>query len=205
MHYQQLNNELGNIDLYLLDQILKGRFEPSMKILDAGSGEGRNLMYFIRNAYDVYAIDKNPGAIQMLQFVARTINPDLDKSRFITGNINELPYPGSYFDIVLSSAVMHFANNHQEFHQMVEEQVRVLKRDGIFFIRMASNIGIEHLVELNDDGKAMLPDGSFRYLLTRGSINELISKYRFAYPEPVKTVNVQDQRCMTTLVLKKEA
>ena len=48
---KELNHLLGNIDIYLLDQILKDRFKKSFKILDAGCGEGRNLIYFVRNGF----------------------------------------------------------------------------------------------------------------------------------------------------------
>jgi hypothetical protein len=48
---KELNQLLGNIDIYLLDQILKARFEKHCKILDAGCGEGRNLIFFVRNEY----------------------------------------------------------------------------------------------------------------------------------------------------------
>ncbi|WP_332912670.1 hypothetical protein [Algoriphagus boritolerans] len=50
MEVTELNQLLGNVDIYLLDQILKGRFSKEMKILDAGCGEGRNAVYFINQA-----------------------------------------------------------------------------------------------------------------------------------------------------------
>ncbi len=40
MNFQDLNKEIGNIDIYLLDQILKGRYQQTHRILDAGCGFG---------------------------------------------------------------------------------------------------------------------------------------------------------------------
>lgn len=203
MTIQELNKELGNIDIYLLDQILKGRYPQNYKILDAGCGEGRNLIYFLHNEYEVYGLDRNASAIRMLQYVSKTINPAVSKDNFLIGSIEAIPFPEDYFDSIICSAVLHFAENTEHFYKMWEELYRVLKTDGLLFIRMASNIGAEELIKNQNNKKAFLPDGSFRFLLTRDHLKALESKYKFNYLEPVKTVNVQDQRFMTTLVLQK--
>ena len=88
---KDLNLLLGNIDIYLLDQILKARFERHFKILDAGCGEGRNLVYFIRNQYRVYGIDKNVDSIQMLKHLIKSINKEYPLDRFVLGNMEEMP------------------------------------------------------------------------------------------------------------------
>lgn len=203
MNVQDLNKVLGNIDLYLLDQILKGRFSPSMKILDAGCGEGRNLMYFIRNNYDVSGIDSNPDAISMLQFVARSSNPALSRDNFLVGTLEEMPYPSGEFDVVICSAVLHFAKDEQHFDKMFAEIVRVSKPGGIIFIRTASSIGIEDKIGISKNGCYNLPDGSFRFLIHRSHMDEFPALYGLSYVEPFKTVNVADIRCMSNLVLKK--
>ena len=40
-----LQDEFGNIDIYLFDQLLRARLRPGMRVLDAGCGGGRNLVY----------------------------------------------------------------------------------------------------------------------------------------------------------------
>jgi ubiquinone/menaquinone biosynthesis C-methylase UbiE len=203
MNVQDLNKAFGNIDLYLLDQILKGRFSPSMKILDAGCGEGRNLMYFIQNNYDVSGIDCNPDAIRMLQFVARSSNPALSRDNFLVGNLEAMPYQSNEFDVVICSAVLHFAKSDLHFNKMLAEIVRVSKPGAIIFIRTASSIGIEDKIGVPDNGCYNLPDGSFRFLIHRSHMNEIPALYGLDYVEPFKTVNVADMRCMSNLVLKK--
>lgn len=203
MTYQELNQELGNIDIYLLDAILKGRFSPSMRILDAGCGEGRNLHWFIRNNYDAWACDSNPAAIRMLQYVTRSLNKDFDRNRFITVPLEELPYPDAMFDAIVCSAVLHFAENRQHFLQMWEQLYRVLKPGGLLFIRMTSSLGLEKELKEEADGKYFLPDGSLRFLLTEELVKELLKRYPSEMAEPLKSVLVQDARSMATLLLKK--
>jgi tellurite methyltransferase len=200
---QELNQELGNIDLYLLDHLLKGRFSKNMKILDAGCGEGRNLVYFIRNGFDVYGVDKNPDAIKMLHYQVKSLNPQIEKERFFEGDLSKLLLPPGYFDVVICSAVLHFAQDHEHFLQMWSELMRVTKAGGLLFCRMTSNIGMSQDIFMDRNGRADLPDGSQRYLLTQSMLDELVGKFQLKMEEPVKTVNVQDLRCMTTLLLRK--
>jgi len=197
---KELNHLLGNIDIYLLDQILKARFPKKGKILDAGCGVGRNLVYFIRNNYQVYGIDKNGDSVQMLKYLANSVNPYYPADRFEVGNINDLPYEDHAFDAVISSAVLHFAESKAQFTKQVNELKRVLKADGLLFLRMATLIGMEDNAEPLESGKYQLPDGSVRFLLTRNLLAVLEDKME--YLEPLKVILVDQQRCMSTLVLK---
>lgn len=203
MTYQQLNQELGNIDIYLLDAILKGRFSPGSRLLDAGCGEGRNLHWFIKNNYDAWGCDQNPSAIRMLQYVTRSLNPQFDKNRFISIPIEELPYAEGMFDAVICSAVLHFAENPAHFQEMWEQLYRVIRPGGLLFIRMASNLGLKEDLQHTGEGKYLLPDGSLRFLLDQSLLDKMLADYPCQYVEPVKSVLVQDARCMTTLVLEK--
>jgi len=46
MNITTLKEAINGTDIYLLDQILKDRYETGDKILDAGCGKGRNLKWF---------------------------------------------------------------------------------------------------------------------------------------------------------------
>ena len=43
-----LQDEFGSIDIYVFDQLLRGRITPGMRVFDAGCGGGRNLVYLLR-------------------------------------------------------------------------------------------------------------------------------------------------------------
>lgn len=132
MEIRALNQLLGNIDIYLLDQLLKERFDKEMLILDAGCGEGRNTHYFIRSGYQIMGVDSNPVAIQMARITAKTLDPTFDPLRFLVAAVENLPFHKGAFDVLISSAVMHFANDLEHFNAMLEEQMRVLKEGGLF-------------------------------------------------------------------------
>ncbi len=203
MTIKELNNELGNIDIYLLDQILKGRYSKEMKILDAGCGEGRNLIYFLNNGYNIFGIDQNPDAIRMLHFILGSKYPNCPKENFSVGEVSLISLGNESIDLVISSAVLHFAKDHDHFQQMFTEMIRVLKPQGQLFIRMASDIGLNGHKTNDTSGRYFLPDGSIRYLITQQKINELTEVFNLEFIEPIKTTNVNNLRCMTTLVFRK--
>lgn len=200
---KELNHLLGNIDIYLLDQILKARFEKHFKILDAGCGEGRNLIYFIRNDYQVYGIDKDEDSIQMLKHLIKSINKEYPLDRFVAGKVEEMPYEQHEFDAMISSAVLHFAENQEHFINMFTEMDRVLKPKGILFARMATDIGMKDKIKSMGNGKFFLPDGSVRFLLTKKTLGEIMDQFGFDFIEPFKSVIVDEKRSMSTIVLRK--
>ena len=195
----EINQTIGNIDIYLLDQLLKGRITPEMKILDAGCGEGRNLYYFIKNGYsNIYGIDPNPTAIQMLQMTAKHI----PKENFICSDIESMSFINPMFDYVICNAVLHFATSHEHFNQLFAKLVKVLKSDGQLFIRMTSDHAMNK-AQLIENGVFKLPDGSNRYLLQIDTLSSLLDQYDLELVEPIKSLHVHEHRSMTTLVLKK--
>ena len=62
-----LETQFGQIDIYLFDQLLRGRLTPSMRILDAGCGSGRNLVHLLRRGYEVFAVDLDVDSIAAVQ------------------------------------------------------------------------------------------------------------------------------------------
>lgn len=203
MQIAELNRLLGNIDIYLLDQILKGRFTPDMKILDAGCGEGRNAVYFINSGYQVFGIDENELAIQYIRYLSKSLKPDYDAHRFQVGKLEEIPFHTSSFDAVICSAVLHFAADETNFWQMMNEILRVLKPGGILWFRMTTAFGgmKEESREL-EGGKYLLPDGSERFLMTQEHVEKLLEK-GLRFLESPKSVLVHGQRTMGVFVFEK--
>lgn len=194
----------GDIDIYLFDQILKDRFNSNMRIFDAGCGAGRNLVYFLRNDYEVFGVDQNPQAIEYVRDLAKELAPHLSQNNFQTSSIEKLPFESEHFDAVICSAVLHFARNEQHFHEMLGEMWRVLKGKGLFFARLASSIGIEDRIQLIQDKRYLLPDGSERFLVDEDLLILVTNQLGAIWLEPLKTTNVQNLRCMSTWVLQKD-
>ena len=193
----------GDIDIYLFDQILKNRFVADSSILDAGCGGGRNLIYFLRSGYEVFGIDQNAQAIEQVKHFAASLASDLPPANFQVSLVEKMPFPNERFDMVISSAVLHFAHDEEQFHSMVKEMWRVLKPGGLFFARLASDIGIEERVTNIEGRRYLLPDGSERFLVDEEMLIAVTNDLGGNWLEPLKTTNVQNLRCMTTWVLRK--
>jgi tellurite methyltransferase len=199
-----LQQRYGNIDIYLFDQLLKGRFDQCQRVLDVGIGGARNIHYFLQNGFDVYGIDPLPEAIDNAKRLAAELAPDLSRDNFLVATAEELPFEDEYFDLSICSAIFHFAKNDAHFDAMLRSVWRTLKPGGYFFARLASDIGIEKLVKPLGDHVYLLPDGTNRYLVNQEKLLYYTAELNGELFEPIKTTNVQNLRCMTTWCLRKK-
>lgn len=194
-----LQEQFGPIDIYLFDQLLRGRITRDMRILDAGCGSGRNLVYFLREGYDIFGVDSDPHAVD----ATRRLAASLPAQNFRVELIEAMSFPDGFAGAVLSSAVLHFAAGDTQFRAMLQGTWRVLRPGGLFFCRLASSIGIEHQVQPVDGRRCLLPDGSERYLVDEKLLVSLTAELGGRFLDPLKTTVVQNQRAMTTWVLRK--
>lgn len=198
-----LQEQFGGIDVYLFDQLLKGRFDPSMRLLDAGCGSGRNLVYFLREGYDVYGVDLSPEAVASVRSLARTLAPQLPEDNFRREPVEGMSFEGESFDAVLSSAVLHFARDEAHWRGMLREMWRVLKPGGIFFARLASSDGVEGSVEHLGGRRFRLRGGVEWLLADERVLREATESLRGELLEPLKTVVVHGARSMSVWCLRK--
>jgi len=199
-----LQNWFGGIDIYLFDQLLKGRMTPGMRLLDAGCGGGRNLNYFLKSGFNVSGVDQSPEAIAHVRALAASLAPDLAADNFRIEPVELMSFADSHFDVVVSSAVLHFARHEEHWRKMVREMWRVLKPGGIFFARLASTIGIENEIEHLEGRRYRLPDGSTRFLVDEQMLIETTEALGGEWLEPFKTVVVQHMRSMSNWVVRKK-
>ena len=198
-----LQEMFGSIDIYLFDQLLKGRLASGMSLLDAGCGNGRNLIYFMRNGYSVYGVDHSPEAIAQIRTLASQLAPELPPDNFRVESIDSLSFANQSFDVVLSSAVLHFSRDEDHWLAMVREMWRVLKPGGIFFARLSSTVGIQdHIQHLN--GRIFrLPGGTEWFLVDAAMLEKVTLELGGEWLEPFKTVVVHNKRSMSTWCLRK--
>jgi SAM-dependent methyltransferase len=198
----ELRMEFGEIDIYLFDQLLRGRFDRRRRVLDAGCGAGRNLRYFLRRGFDVRAVDADASAIRAVRQLVASLHPALPPDQIHCGSLDSLPWADGSTDAVICSAVLHFARDEREFTAMLEEMWRVLAPGGLFFARLATSIGLEdHLSSAT--GRVRLPDGSERFVVDERTLLAWTSRLGGTLADPLKTTNVQNMRCMTTWVMEK--
>lgn len=192
-----LRAEFGDIDIYVFDQLLRGRIAPGMRVFDAGCGSGRNLVYFLRQGFDVCGNDADPVAIAQVTALAG------GRGDFRVEPIELTSFPETSADVVLMSAVLHFARDAAHFESMLRAAWRVLRPGGVFFARLASTIGIEEQIDPIGSGRFRLPDGSDRYLVDAPALLEWTARLGGELIDPIKTTLVHEQRSMTTWVMRR--
>lgn len=199
MASSEIARQFGQIDIYLFDQLLRGRIAPGDRILDAGCGHGRNLVYLLRQGYEVFAADQDPAAVEAV----RRLAPALPPENFRVEPVEAMSFPDSSVVVAISSAVLHFARDDRQFDAMLRGTWRVLRPGGLFFCRLASSIGIERQIRQLAGRRYALPDGSERYLVDEPMLMNLTDQLGGQLADPLKTTVVQNQRSMTTWVVRK--
>ena len=198
-----LRDEWGDIDIYVFDQLLRGRVAPGMRVFDAGCGAGRNLVYLLRSGYEVFGVDSDGRCVEAVQRLAARLAPELPSGNFRREAIERSTFPPAFADVVISSAVLHFARDDAHFTEMLEGTWRVLKPGGLFVCRLASSIGMEQQVTPVNGRRHLLPDGSERYLVDATMLLDLTRRLGGELADPLKTTVVHEQRCMTTWVVRR--
>jgi len=199
----ELQDEFGDIDIYFFDQLLRRRVLPGMRVLDTGCGSGRNLVYLLRNGYEVFGADSDATSIEVVRRLSKRLAPRLPEDNFHAEPVERMSFPDSFADVVLSSAVLHFARDDEQFDAMLRGTWRVLKPGGMLFCRLASLIGMEQRMTPIAGRVHLLPDGTKRYLVDEALLLTLTRDLGGVLVDPLKTTIVQDQRCMTTWVVRK--
>ena len=196
-----LRAEFGDLDIYVFDQLLRGRIAPGMRVFDAGCGGGRNLVYLLRQGYKVFGNDASAEAIAKVRALAESLAPGRPAD-FRHEAIEDTSFPEASADVVLASAVLHFARDDAHFAAMVRALWRVLKPGGVFFARLASTVGMERQVHPLGNNRYRLPDGSDRYLVDAATLIDWTARLGGELLDPIKTTVVHDQRAMTTWVVQ---
>ncbi len=199
----ELADQFGNIDIYVFDQLLKQRIAPGMTVFDAGCGHGRNIHYLLKTGHPVFGIDKDAEAIKSVRILATRLAPRLPSDNFRQASLEQNDFPDDIAELVICSAVLHFAENEAHFDAMLDGTWRLVRPGGIFFSRLASTIGIEEQVERIEGRRFTLPDQSDRFLVDEEFLNEAQHRLGAQRLDPLKTTIVQDLRAMTTWVLRK--
>lgn len=198
---KELVSLLGKTDMYLLDLIQKGYFDKPLRILDAGCGAGRNMFLLAELGHELVGIDQDKQCINQLQNSLKTDSNYPNNITLRVGELDQLPFKDDEFDMVVCNAVLHFSKDTVQFEKMLTEMKRVTCANGVLFLRLVTS----HTMSQNHspfNRVIELQDGSKRFVAEQVWLKNLIeSKLNLAYKEEFKTVNINEKRTMTTLVL----
>src|SRR4030095_3569218 len=107
----ELRQQFGDIDIYLFDQILRGRFDARRRVLDAGCGDGRNLLYLLQQGFTCHGGGGDAPDIEVMRRTSARGAPHAPVDRFLVASLDALPYADASMDAVFASAVLHFARD----------------------------------------------------------------------------------------------
>jgi ubiquinone/menaquinone biosynthesis C-methylase UbiE len=198
-----VQEQFGRIDIYVFDQILRGNIRQGMKVLDAGCGSGRNIVYLLSEGLEVYAVDQSPEAVQTVRAMASVLAPSLPAENFWVAAVEQMPFVDGFADVVICNSVLHFAKDDEHFVAMIAELWRVLKPGGMLFCRLGSTIGMEF--ERLRGNVFRVGDGQEWLLVNEAMLMRLTQEMGGTLVDPLKTTVVQGSRCMTTWVVRKRA
>jgi SAM-dependent methyltransferase len=196
-----IQEQFGQIDIYVFDQILRGNIAPGMRVLDAGCGYGRNLVCLLREGCEIFALDVDPDGVEHVRQLSASLGTGLPAENFQVGPIERMPFPDGLGDVVICNAVLHFARDERHFRAMLADLWRVLKPGGMLFCRLGSRIGMDF--ERVRADIFIVGDGQEWFLVDEEMLLSLTEQMNAVLVDPLKTTIVQDYRCMTTWVLRK--
>lgn len=196
-----IQEQFGQIDIYVFDQILRGNIAHGMRVLDAGCGYGRNLVHLLREGCEVFALDADADGIGHVRQLSESLKTGLPAENFQVGSIERMPFADEFADVVICSSVLHFARDDEHFRTMLTELGRVLKPGGMLFCRLGSRIGMDFPRVRGNLFR--IGDGSEWYLVDQEMLLGFTEEMNAVLVDPLKTTIVQDYRCMTTWVVRK--
>ena len=185
------------MDLFLLDFILKGKIPEDCSVLDAGCGEGRNTIYFIRNGNEFRGIDSDESKVRLAEYMGNNISTS--KAKFEVGDIRHTGFEID-FDLVICSRVLHFSKNEEDFYNSWSKLKSSLKKGGLIYVSMDSVVENTLGKEVGN-GQYEFPDGQVRFSLTSAIYEEM--KKGFEEIEPLKTLVQNKVRAQSFMLLKK--
>ncbi|HVF69596.1 MAG TPA: class I SAM-dependent methyltransferase [Xanthomonadales bacterium] len=108
--------------------------KPHGKVLDVGCAAGRDSRILKDAGFDVTGMDLSEELLK----IAKTQNPDVE---FILTDMRILPFGKNFFDGIWACAVLHHLDK-AEMASTVQEFKRVLKTNGILFIKTKMGKGV---------------------------------------------------------------
>lgn len=110
------------------------------RILDAGCGNGRHIILFAEQGFDVWGIDISEKAIEIANawIAKRGLEAHLK-----VGDIGTLPFENGYFDVIISFGVLDHIP-FSEAKRIMKEIGRVVAKNGYIYITLRSTEDAEY-------------------------------------------------------------
>ena len=169
-----------------LENEIKSRNITKGKFLDLGTGDGTQARELAKLGFDVTGTDISETAIDRAKKLSKDIN-------YLTDDILNSKLLASSFDFIFDRGIFHlFDDSHRP--KFVEQIKRILKDDGIYFLKCMS-------IEQEE-----FPEGSGPHRLTKQEIIDSFSNdfnIEKIFPTAFEAINFDDNPKAWFVVLKK--
>jgi ubiquinone biosynthesis O-methyltransferase len=129
----------SHLELFFNDDEIIGK-----RVLDAGCGTGIfSIIFANKGAEKVIGIDISEGSLQTGRALKEKFN--LQNVEFRKEDMLNLPFEDNSFDIVWAWGTIHHTENP---YKAMEELIRVLKKDGIFFLTLYKKTQLTFIHEI---------------------------------------------------------
>ncbi|HYG84054.1 MAG TPA: class I SAM-dependent methyltransferase [Verrucomicrobiae bacterium] len=126
-----------------------------IKALDLGCGGGRHTELLVTKGFQTYAVDINSAMLEATK--ARVDALKLDNTPEIKeGSITEIPFQDNFFDIVITTGVLHQAKSQEEYRQAISELSRVCKKGAIILLNIFTNRDLDPTYTYLDDERTVV-------------------------------------------------
>jgi len=124
-------NEVENASYYInsVEKWINYKFDETKKVLVVGTGTGAEFVQFLRRGCDVYAVEPNRKALEIIYLRSKLENISLEKIK--KGVAENLPFTDGSFDFVWCWTVLEHVKN---VEKAITEMLRVAKNTGFIFI-----------------------------------------------------------------------
>ena len=140
---------------------------PIKTVLDLGCGAGRYVYYLKKYVTPVYAMD-----------LYDNMSRNIDKKNIIYKNADmaEIPFKKTY-DLILSTGVLHNANDKEHLNQTIKGIASHLTNDGFFLCSIFTNKLITEDLTPQANARFTVQDREPMVLLSEKEIDDLFEKY----------------------------
>ena len=195
-----LQQQFGPIDIYLFDQLLRNNIMPGMRVLDAGCGSGRNLVYLLREGYEVFGSDQNPEAIAQTRALVAALAPISPRKTSASNPSNPSPTPTTPST---SSSAAPSSTSPATTHTSTPCSKAFGASSSPTACSSAGSPPPSACPTSTSPAIATSPpDGVERYCVDEALLMRLTKKLGAQLVDPIKTTVVQNQRCMTTWIIR---
>lgn len=176
-------------------EFFKEYFGQKISVLDLGCGAGRNTELLFKFDFDTYASDfyKNMVDTTKKRLLAAGINPKTVQKNVTQGDMLNIQFPNSFFDIVLSNGLFHNAYNLTELDKSISEVSRVLKTNGRLCFNLFSSENVDSFKSLGNS-VYVTKEGLIMTLITALEFKDLCQKHGLNLESPI----IQYQREVST-------